>query len=479
MNNRARILLTMTLAVIIIVDGRAFLYRQSAAGKPGTEKLASLLLANSFREAERLAAQLLAAPALDAPDMAVCGLAVLKAGRILEAEAIFKKVLLRSPDEPDAHLGLGRIAFIRNDLETSVSHLRRAVPTAFFYDEALRHLWRASLDRGRVDDLFETAKLAEERFARSSKPLPSFFTNGLAQVEGLAGKPLFRMEGRFERIRVPLVTSEQHRRTRMISLALNRRGDYLFHIDSALAGFMTLSPLLAEELGLVPTGSAASTGVGTAPIATRFAVLDTVGLGPVTFGNVPVMVSDIRTLRGMKKGLIGTAFLKRFNTTIDVEAGTMDLFPLDRPDLLARNIDQAAVAADVPLHIFEQTVVEASVAGAPAALYILDSAAATNLVDTGFFEEHIQPKIDPAHIVQAGIQGAGGAQNVRRVDGLSISLGPLVLEDQQVNEFRMGGLNEISGRYAAGLLGNPLLWPYRVHMNFRAGRLILERYPRS
>lgn len=32
-----------------------------------------------------------------------------------------------------------------------------------------------------------------------------------------------------------------------------------------------------------------------------------------------------------------------------------------------------------------------------------------------------------------------------------------------------------SGRYTAGLLGNEILWPYRVHMDFRAGRLILEK----
>lgn len=43
----------------------------------------------------------------------------------------------------------------------------------------------------------------------------------------------------------------------------------------------------------------------------------------------------------------------------------------------------------------------------------------------------------------------------------------------------MEGLNSITGRYTAGLLDNPLLWPYRVHMDFRAGRLILERYPKS
>jgi hypothetical protein len=479
MNDRPRILPAMVLAVVMIWQGHAFLSGQSETAKPGTEKLASLLLANSFREADELAVQLLGDPALGSADMAVCGLAVLKAGRIGEAEAIFKKVLLRSPDEPDVHLGLGRIAFSRNDPETSISHLRRAVPSASFYDEALRHLWRAALDRGRVDDLLEIAQLAEERFGRDSKPLPSFFTNGLALIEGLAGKRLFQMEGRFERIRVPLVASVPRHGTHMISLTLNGKGDYLFHLDSALAAFMTISPLLAEELGLAPTGSTTSTGVGTTAIATRFAVLDTVELGPVTFRNVPVMVSDVQTLRGLKRGLIGTGLLKRFNATIDVQAGIIDLIPLDRPDLLVDNIDKAAVAADVPLHLFDQTVVEASVAGAPPALYILDSAAATNLIDTRFFEEHIKPKIDPARIVQTAIRGAGGAQNVHRVDGLPIALGPFVFEGQRVNEFPMGGLNEISGRYAAGLLGNPLLWPYRVHMDFRAGRLILERYPRS
>jgi hypothetical protein len=100
-------------------------------------------------------------------------------------------------------------------------------------------------------------------------------------------------------------------------------------------------------------------------------------------------------------------------------------------------------------------------------------------VDGPFFEEHLKPTLDPARIVRSGIQGAGGAQYVNRVDGLSITLGPLVFDGQTVHEFPMEGLNEIGGRYLAGLLGNPLLWPYRVHMDFRVGRLILEKYPKS
>jgi hypothetical protein len=152
----------------------------------------------------------------------------------------------------------------------------------------------------------------------------------------------------------------------------------------------------------------------------------------------------------------------------------MDLFPLDRPDLLAARVDREAVAADVPLYLFDQTVVEASLAGAPPALYILDTAAATNLVDGPFFEEHIKPKLDPARIARRGIRGAGGDQWVNQVEALTVALGSLVFDDQQANEFPIDTLNTIGGRYAAGLLGNPILWPYRVHMDFKNGRLILE-----
>jgi hypothetical protein len=477
-----RTLILLSSLPLLLILGQALDSRdgRSSAPRQDADKLVTLLRNNSFREADRLATTLLGGPSIDAKTQALCGLAVLKAGRVPEAEAILNKVISRSPDDPEAHLGLGRIGRIRNDPEAAIAHLRRAVPSVAFYEEALRQLWRTAWERGRVDDLLEIYALSEERYDRESTPLPSWFSNGLAQVRGLTGKRLFEMAGSFERLTLPLVAREDPRaRIRMIDLKLNGKGGYLFHIDSASADFLTLSPALAEDLGLALTGSSTASGVGTGTAAVRFSVLDKVELGAFTFRNIPVMVSDIHTLRGLKEGLIGTALLKRFNVTIDVEAGVMDLFPLDRPELLAANIDRTAVAADVPLYLFDQTVVEASLAGAPEALYILDSAAATNLVDGAFFEEYLKPKLDPARVVSSGIRGAQGVQHVNRVDGLSIVLGSLVFDGQQVNEFSMAALNMIPGRYAAGLLGNPLLWPYRVHMDFRTGRLILERYPGS
>jgi hypothetical protein len=273
---------------------------------------------------------------------------------------------------------------------------------------------------------------------------------------------------------VPLLRLEDTR-IRMFSMRLNVRGEYPIDIDSASADFLTLSPLLAEELGLRQEGASRAVGVGTDHAGVRFARLDRAEIGGIVFSDVPVMVSDLHVFRGLKKGLLGTALLKRFNVTIDVAAGRMHLYALDKPELMTDGIDRQAVAADLPLYLFEATMVRASVDGAPEALYILDSAAATHLVDARFFREHIKPRLDPARIVTGGIRGAQGVQRTEQVDGLEVRLGGLSLDGQRAHEFSMAALNAIGERYAAGLLGNPVLWPYRVHMDFRHGRLILER----
>jgi len=337
MTKRALFLLPFLSVFLILGQSPDLQGGPSSSLRQNVEKLSALLRGNSFREADRLAATLLADSAIDAPTLALCGLAVLKAGRVREAEVLFKRVISRSPDNPEAHLGLGRIGRIRNDLDAALAHLRRAVASAGFYEEALRRLWRTAWDRGLVSDLFEIRKLAEERFGRESKPLPSWIVNNQAQIQGLSGKRLFQMEGRFERLSVPLVTNADSR-IRMLAFKLNGKNEYLFDIDSASPDFMTISPLLAEELGLSMTGSSTATGVGTGTAAVRFSMLDHVELGGITFRNVPVMVSDLHSFRGFKNGLIGTGLLKRFNVMIDVEAGVMDLFPLDRPELLCRYV---------------------------------------------------------------------------------------------------------------------------------------------
>jgi len=456
--------------------GDQFLYSGGRIVSLLPDRLAALLRDNAFDEADRLAARLGDDPAAGARTRALCGLAALEAGRIGEAEAILREAVAEAPDTPEAHLGLGRIHRIRNEPDEALAHLRQAVASDDLHDDALFWLWRAARERGEVDELLAIRDQAERWYRSASKPLPGWIVNGSSQVERLAGRRLYEMAGEPRHVTVPIVTLEGSG-IPVVELSLDGKGAYPFHIDSASPDFMNVSPLLAEELGLAMTGGSSAIGVGTGSARVRFSVLDTVAIQGIVFRNVPVMVSDLVTFRGRKVGLIGTGFLKRFNVTIDVRAGLMDLHPLDRPDRLGGGIDPAAVAATIPLYIFDATTVEASIGGAPPALFILDTAASTNLVDTVFFERHLKQGVDPSRIVPRRIAGLGGEQRADRIEGLSIALGPLDLPGQAVHLFSMKALNDIGDRYAAGLIGNPALRPYRVHMDFRGGRLILEKYP--
>ena len=440
-----------------------------------SEKLVSLLQTRSYLEAAAAADALLAGPPVDDAGLhAICGLALLKVGRVEAAESLLTRALARDPGSGDAHLGLGRLAGIRNDSPTALRHLKTAVASSRLFDEAAWQLWRLAKERGDSAGLENAWNAVGERCERDGRTIPAAMADEAARFRGTAG--LFRLESAPRRAIVPLVPRPDVT-VRMVSMRLNGRGKYPIDIDSAAPGFLTLSPLAAEELRLETWGGGGSAiGVGTERAEQRFSRLDRVEFAGVVFRDVPVLVSDIVPFRGQKKGLLGTALLKRFNVTIDVRAGWMDLTAPDRADLLEARIDRSRVAVDVPLYVFDATTVEASIGGAPEGWWILDTAAGGHLVDEPFFGDHLAKSVDPSRIVPYWIRGAQGAQQVRRVEGLPLRLGDFTFENQAVPIFPMAAINRAGGRYAAGLLGNPVLWPYRVHMDFGRGRLILERY---
>ncbi len=439
------------------------------------ERLALLVRDNAFQDAEALADST-AGPDGDAAHLAWRGLALLKAGRVEDAEPLLTRALALAPGSPEARYGAGRLARLRNDNAAAVLHLRAAVESATLYAEAARHYWRTVWDLGDLAALADARALIERRFAAAGEPVPSWLSNNVTQIAGLGGVRLFAMEAPRGLVTVPLHSDEvRHPRIRRVILRVNGKAEYPFDLDSASPDFLTISPLLAEDLGLAATGGSTASGVGTRTAAVSFAVLDRVDVGPITFRHVPVMVSDLQSFRGERRGLIGTGLLKRFNVTLDAGANVMCLAPLDQPDLLTGSLRPGSVVADVPLYLFDQTVVRAALDGTPPALYILDTAAATHLIDGGFSQAHLRPRTDASRVTTSGIRGAQGPQQTMRIDGVTVTLGPLALPGQGVHEFTMGMLNVIPGRYAAGLLGNPILWPYRVHLNFRAGRLVLER----
>jgi len=88
MKNIVRTTLALALGFVILGQAAESRGTMSAAAQNEAATLAALIRAPSFQEADRLAAKLLADPAIDSQTTALCGLAVLKAGRIKEEDRI-------------------------------------------------------------------------------------------------------------------------------------------------------------------------------------------------------------------------------------------------------------------------------------------------------------------------------------------------------------------------------------------------------
>ena len=86
-------------------------------------------------------------------------------GQTHEAEALFREVLAREPDNPHAHLGLGRLAYQRDDWPGSVTHLDRAALSPLTRKAACTLLAEVHQRRG--------DRAAAERNQRLAAGLPS------------------------------------------------------------------------------------------------------------------------------------------------------------------------------------------------------------------------------------------------------------------------------------------------------------------
>jgi tetratricopeptide (TPR) repeat protein len=99
----------------------------------------------------------------DAPRLRLAE-ALLGQGQSDEAEALFREVMTHDPDNPTAHLGLGRLAYERDDWQDSLTHLDRAAASPLTQKRArtlLTEVYR------RRDDL-----VAAERERRLGEDLP-------------------------------------------------------------------------------------------------------------------------------------------------------------------------------------------------------------------------------------------------------------------------------------------------------------------
>ena len=105
-----------------------------------------------------------------------------------------------------------------------------------------------------------------------------------------------------------------------LDVMLNGKGPFHFAFDTG--GANVIDPAVAKELGVASGGSAEVTGVGSAGVASSFAVIKTLQVGDALVTNQVFIVLPIAKGFGMSAGMpmdgvIGYEVLSRFVTTFD------------------------------------------------------------------------------------------------------------------------------------------------------------------
>jgi predicted aspartyl protease len=238
---------------------------------------------------------------------------LLLAGDIEGAQARVRGLDAGSLREGALALAAGRVHLLRNDTTAAVEWLRRAIALGTDGPATQRLLAEAYRRQDRyVESAAVLRRLGDEPRAR--------------QLESFANKTPYALD---VALTTPAVVAfRQTDPLPLLALAVNGR-EGLFLLDTG-ASDLILDPKFAAAVGAYDFGAVEGTFAGGRKASTGLGSVDTVRLGEVTLRNVPVRTLPTAPFGAVcggcnVDGVLGTAVLSRFHSTIDYPAGRLVL----------------------------------------------------------------------------------------------------------------------------------------------------------
>ncbi|HEY9783893.1 MAG TPA: aspartyl protease family protein [Candidatus Obscuribacterales bacterium] len=259
----------------------------------------------------------------------------------------------------------------------------------------------------------------------------------------------------------------------IINATVNNKMTLRFLVDTG-ATQSIFNQDIAREVGeFKPSNFAITTGAG--HMSMNYMSLDTLQLGEVTLTNVPIAVTNLSSfahLVGNKPaGLIGANILKRFLVTVDY----------DKKQLILADPHSVTVAEGA--HVVK-TKPALGVSGLAVEGVIDGKVTATCLVDTGaafnnISETVVKPILPPSLLPIGEVLGLDGKKiktssvRFKKIDLSGVSVDNPVFSVAPASSAASQGI--FSGATQLAVLGNPFWKRFRLTIDYRGQRLILER----
>jgi len=367
----------------------------------------------------------------------------LHANRFSEAELAFADEAAARTRDPRPLVGSGHLALMRNDLDRAESLLLEAVGRDGKCREANELLGEASYRRGD----FDQAAIYQQ--AAGNRPVA-------AKLRSFAGRRPYAIDGP-EVVRLPFVRTDP---LPVLSARVNGGPEAHYLLDTGGAEVI-LDTAFAGAAGVPQFGAQRSFfgGGKTAPIS--HGAIDSIALGDMTIGQVPVHVMDLSAIGpaigepGLA-GIIGTCLLYRFLATIDYRSEEL---VLRRRPAVPAVLPDAAI--EVPFMMADDhfMLAEGSLNDGPSTLFFVDSG-----LGGGAFT-------CPASTLKAAGIERGSTQTVEgQGGGGSLSAWPFDVASLSLGAARLKNLQGIAGPFPP-----QLEWAY----GFRIGGLISDGFLRA
>jgi predicted aspartyl protease len=381
-------------------------------------------------------------------------------GNLDEAARLARKAAALRPSEGESWRLLGAMALQQGQMPRAERALERALRADDPDPEAaalMAILWRR-----------------EGRFADAADLLRKL--GGAAEAEQLAG---FRSASPFlqtgpDEVRLGWVGSE---RRPVVRVLVARRRSANFLVDTG-ASCVVLDRRLAEEIRLLPVGSAQLLGAGARKTDGKLGRLDSLQLGATEVRNIPVAIIDLHRPEQRNEpfeGILGSEFLRRFVVTLDYPKRRLSLRKAGRRGIAEGS---SAVAdrriTDVPLRLTPGglVVVPVEVASREKLLVFLDTGAAETAL-----------ALSRREAIRLGLTALGRGDPYSGVGGRYLAL-PILLPEVRFAGFSvhhvLGAIVPFPSRIErgeglplGGFLGSGFCRPFRVTIDFPRMRLRL------
>lgn len=306
----------------------------------------------------------------------------------------------------------------------------------------------------------------------------------IANDRAIGDRKLRRLISPYEssRIKLSLIRDGPNRpRGWALRLLLNQKESVKLMLDTGASG-ISVSPKLAEKAGLqVISGEASDAkGIGDKKPSSAISYLASeVRAGDVVFTDYPVSV--FRNAQSADfDGLIGADVFARFLVKIDFPKMELSLEP--RPGEAKDHDDTEPVDAGNPTpgffrvyrfgdHLGVPTMIEGGRPGTHSALFLLDSGASSNLIDTETAKESTSAIAD-SRIIVRGIQG--NVEKTSLASEVSLVFAGFRHENPGLIAISLEKMGDSMGVGFGGILGMPVLANLSVTIDYREGTVKME-----